>query len=818
VGTDTVATPTPDVSNAADGVLSPPDLSPAYGDTGKLVAPAPATNPAPEDHPLMGRVHDFLHMRSDEYDKKYAADDKAVQDKINKVAGAVIPFYKEALAAQPAADKAVDSTKIGRQVKQFVSDQLAHPEQLAMGSEFGGEESAAEGAIKSAREIPGAIKEVGGEIANMLAHPTHGPVPDEGNPEAGFAKVSGKKAAKSAAIPEVRQNAPVGYINPEGGFEDFNQKKITPVKKSLQGPKVSDETAFESTHEDFAANRNTDAQSLLDDGWVRKAGPGSYQVGELNPKTTAAIEKDIILDSHEIKNPTGRGLKLPREHSDVVIDTNNGTHVIPIDDFIDKHNGSLDRALKPKADFSSVSGKKISEPAAEVSHTGDANSINEVKLKQNGEDIAALHFTHDGDVASVNDTWVDAGARGKGNGQRLITEAAAKAKANGAKEFTSDANGETSPDAQQAWDSLVRKGQAEETGYGDGEPKYRINLQPESEPADFSSVGGKPVESPKADIPEVSPNADLQASARVHPDQAEAKKSDLNVRDFPALPADEQRIQEKEAGINPNNELPVPPRYQKYFDAGATWGSIRGHEAGHALVAAASGFSPLRVESHLHPTNTGALASLVIDYGQGSDPIGGKIGGKPGNQAMDIDEVAPRINDILATLMGGGVAQEEFYGIPFDTNGGVGGDLAQARRFMDAVGIPKEMQDGYIQRAKNAAKDILTHPAVKGIVDKYTSAREEGTPDGFQMTEDSVKGMLKEVREAKHGIQTENNPAGHGEAANGVGKNSDTRGKGESAGGNVQAPSSEINTNETDWHQKREAMLKGISPLSKPKS
>jgi predicted GNAT family acetyltransferase len=133
-----------------------------------------------------------------------------------------------------------------------------------------------------------------------------------------------------------------------------------------------------------------------------------------------------------------------------------------------------------EAGFASIPGHRELAPPAEVTHTGHAGSINEVKLKQGENDIAALHFTHDGDTASVNDTWVDEAHRGEGHGQHLLREAAAKAKANGAKVFTSDADGATSPDAQHAWDALVRKGEAEETAASKEGftrvPKYQIKL------------------------------------------------------------------------------------------------------------------------------------------------------------------------------------------------------------------------------------------------------------------------------------------------------------------------------------------------------
>ena len=191
-----------------------------------------------------------------------------------------------------------------------------------------------------------------------------------------------------------------------------------------------------------------------------------------------------------------------------------------------------------EAGFAEIPGhRKLASPA-EVTHTGHAGSINEVKLKQGEDDIAALHFTHEGDSASVNDTWVDANHRGEGHGQQLLREAAAKAKQNdpNLKYFTSDTNGETSPDAQHAWDALVRKGDAEETGATEG-PKYRIkypepekgNTQVAESAQRYNAAHGQnkidhsPVELPSNE--ERAKLADAYDSAKHEPDNPAVQRS-----------------------------------------------------------------------------------------------------------------------------------------------------------------------------------------------------------------------------------------------------------------------------------------------------
>jgi predicted GNAT family acetyltransferase len=232
-----------------------------------------------------------------------------------------------------------------------------------------------------------------------------------------------------------------------------------------------------------------------------------------------------------------------------------------------------------KIDLSSVRGTEIkaSQPEVEVSHTGHANSINEVKLKQNGEDIAALHFTHDGDIASVNDTWVDESARRQGNGQRLLRESAAKAKANGAKEFTSDPNGETSPAAQQAWDALVRKGEAEETGYDEGKPKYRINLTTAPKPVDLSSVDGTQIAPSDTSFNfgenEKSANADTEGSQRMATNPiAESAQKFNNAKGQPEInheapPVNEERGKALAAEMDKHVHEPNNPEVKKSYDS-----------------------------------------------------------------------------------------------------------------------------------------------------------------------------------------------------------------------------------------------------------
>lgn len=128
--------------------------------------------------------------------------------------------------------------------------------------------------------------------------------------------------------------------------------------------------------------------------------------------------------------------------------------------------------------------KKVNT-APKITHMGGKEGANEVKLNIGGEDKGALYFTHEGDKASINSSWLDKTERGKGYGQQLILEAANKAKNQGARFFTSDITGDTSPSATRAWRALEEKGYpiTNESGI------YHLDL---SKPIEKSITVGQP--------------------------------------------------------------------------------------------------------------------------------------------------------------------------------------------------------------------------------------------------------------------------------------------------------------------------------------
>lgn len=323
-------------------------------------------------------------------------------------------------------------------------------------------------------------------------------------------------------------------------------------------------------------------------------------------------------------------------------------------------------------------------------------------------------------------------------------------------------------------------------------------------PSDY--VNGKIVPNPKykeVDIKNPTP-ADLSKHLRDTFGENITPATDIQA--FPSLPREEERLQAIERGENPTNELPVPLKYQDLFDKhGYTWQNVRAHEAGHAIIADAVGFGVGNMEGA--DPKSGNLASQIIEYTEGRKPVQATpVPGEPGQYYMKFDAVKERLGDVLAVLMGGGVSQEVHGGVRFDDNPGVSGDMFQARRLLKELRIPQDQWQSYIEAAKDRARNILTHPTTKGILDTYTKARTINTPENLHMTSERVNEMVRKIREAREGnneegIQTENNAPGHGEAVGGLGREPNAGREGAGTGESqaaIEAPRAEINTEDEE--------------------
>lgn len=176
----------------------------------------------------------------------------------------------------------------------------------------------------------------------------------------------GIDALNPKPVAKDRQNDAVGWIKPNGDFQKFGKlgQKYAAV-----------------THPEDAGRMGTSVENLLQKGYVRKAGQGSYEANDLNPLTKKAIENDIIRDYHDITHGTADYGDIL---SHIVIDTKKGTHEIPVDDFINRHNGDLNRAIdkvfpeesnNPKLGPRGSSVPLMTSPL-KIKGTGDEGKIN----------------------------------------------------------------------------------------------------------------------------------------------------------------------------------------------------------------------------------------------------------------------------------------------------------------------------------------------------------------------------------------------------------------------------------------------------------
>jgi len=97
--------------------------------------------PTEESSPsLWERAKDFVSMPSDQYNKKYAAQDERVSQVVQNIADHFIPLNKEVR-------EFAQNTEAGKQAEQFAGEQLAHPENLVSAGGIDSPESGFRGAL-----------------------------------------------------------------------------------------------------------------------------------------------------------------------------------------------------------------------------------------------------------------------------------------------------------------------------------------------------------------------------------------------------------------------------------------------------------------------------------------------------------------------------------------------------------------------------------------------------------------------------------------------------------------------------------------------
>lgn len=96
------------------------------------------------------------------------------------------------------------------------------------------------------------------------------------------------------------------------------------------------------------------------------------------------------------------------------------------------------------------------------------------RLELDGQKNGFVTVTDDGDAWSVNNSYLDSDLRGQGHGVRMYEDLAERARQAGARTLRSDHS--VSPDAQNAWMGLERRGYAVQRIDGPDGPRFEVDL------------------------------------------------------------------------------------------------------------------------------------------------------------------------------------------------------------------------------------------------------------------------------------------------------------------------------------------------------
>jgi len=560
-----------------------------------------------------------------------------------------------------------------------------------------------------------------------------------------FASVGGKFVGK---MPEpATQNAAAGFIRNDGSFHELQY----------------------GSHPDDAHEMGETVSSLLKDGWVRKAGQGSYETAKLNPQTTAAIEKDILADYHDLKHGNEYGQPV----DSIVVSIGKKDFEIPVDDFIDKYNGDLTKAMRVnkiasaapaapyhpdlqkvvdkygthadpskaaipgRATFVAPDGKFITLPAgvdhpdaiiaagAKHESTGlvqDAftvppflNDTETIRIRptlDKGGPTLHVSVPKDGVTPEQVDALKQAVGQGLGRNGNMMLETADNPRdiKTAYKEFVSPTH----------VDDMLK-----EIGAHPEQPKDFVTGEQQSALKEPYSI----------EITDLNGTQHTEAIEAHSPKKAMAEAQ----KKFPN--AVQWSIEHFEART-PSTEYSVPKG--KLAKMPASMGrpevdTVR-HELGHALVGQNEGLTVKGMISASHP-DAGEDMRAGVQW-NGADLY------ERGPKGLQIR--ADKRAAVLKNMMGGIAADEAFNDIPRAANHNFsvlsGGDGTQAYNILKAAGFTDREAFEQMHKYIDEAKEYLTHPAVSGIISENENFRESGLSRHFHYSPERLQNMHAEVQ------------------------------------------------------------------------
>jgi len=246
-------------------------------------------------------------------------------------------------------------------------------------------------------------------------------------------------------------------------------------------------------------------------------------------------------------------------------------------------------------------------------------------------------------------------------------------------------------------------------------------------------------------------------------DQQKASEKAAQEAETAAKEAAKEKEEKEAAGLNTNAAIPFDTEDElelpaNYVGKGYTGPRLRAHELGHQIMVDEFGHGTGDVISHLHPK---------IDEGAAAEARWDKSAFQDENGKWDDAKLMAGLPDILAIFYGGPIAEEIVHGVPVEKNPGASGDISRIKSILKKFGFGPAEIGMMTKAAELKAREVLTTPGVKDIIQRYTSQRQAGLDEGLHLHPETIGQAVQEVRQARGGG---NGPSNKESTITGTGK------------------------------------------------
>ena len=161
------------------------------------------------------------------------------------------------------------------------------------------------------------------------------------------------------------------------------------------------------------------------------------------------------------------------------------------------------------------------------------------------------------------------------------------------------------------------------------------------------------------------------------------------------------------------------------------------HELGHILVGHVNGISSHEMISHQHPAAKGQpiRAAVLTDY----RPL------MESNGEFTRKSIGDKLPSLVEQYMGGAAADELFSGIDRKANSGARGDVRAVKNILtEHFGFSDNEAETMIDNAIDRAKEKLSHPVTRQMLEENAPFREEGLSKTHHYSPERVEAMKAE--------------------------------------------------------------------------